>query len=82
MAREALRVSRGLPSKPLSLERSERRGAFFDIPVNSLVVDSTFDQSKNVANAHFLLAAAICCVRCGLHNNRFMIVTSNIHVLV
>ena len=53
---------------------SERRGGlFFVIPVNS-PVDSTFEQSKNVALAHFLVvSSSSCSERCGLHDIRFKV---------
>ena len=67
----------GLLSMPPSLKQSERRGLFF---VNSLVVDLTFEQSKNVtiavmscswlvsrSNRFEVLAAFICA--CTLYTN-------------
>jgi hypothetical protein len=47
---EALHISWGLLHGP-SLEQSERLGLFFIMPVNSLVVDSTFEQREDVAIA-------------------------------
>ena len=52
------------PVKPPGLERSERRGLFFIIPVSSPV--ATFKQSENVAIAH--LVGAACYEGCGLCN--------------
>ena len=52
-----LNISRGPLSRPPSLEQSERLGGlFFVIPVNSLV-DSTFEQSENIALAYFLVVS-------------------------
>ena len=59
--REVLRILRGLLNRPPSLERRERRGGlFFVIPVNS-PVDSTFEQSENIALAHFLVVSLSSC---------------------
>ena len=52
-------VLRGLLSRPLSLEQSERQGLFFVVPIDSLVVDSTFEQSKNVTIA--VVSSSSCC---------------------
>ena len=48
---KALYILRGLLRRPPSLEQSERQGLFFVVPVDSLVVDSTFKQNENVAIA-------------------------------
>ena len=56
--RKAPWVLRGLLSRPLSLEQRERQGLFFAIPVNSLAVDSVFEQSENVTIAHFFLVSS------------------------
>ena len=53
----AARFERPAPS----LERSERQGLFFVMPVNSLVVDSTFEQSENVAIVRFLVVSSSSC---------------------
>ena len=47
---------RGLLSRPLNLERSERQGLFFVVPVDSLVVDSIFKQNENVTIALMCLS--------------------------
>ena len=54
---EVLHSSIDLLSRPPSLKQSQRQGLFFVMPVNSLVVDSMFEQSKNVAIARFLAIA-------------------------
>ena len=46
------RASRGLLSRPPSLEQSKRQSLVFVTPVNSLEVNSMFEQSENVAIAH------------------------------
>ena len=43
----------------MNLERSERRGLFFVIPVSSPV--ATFEQSENVTIAHLVGARAAAC---------------------
>ena len=63
----------GLLSRPPSLKRSERRGLFFVMPVDSLVVDSTFKQSENIAiavvNLRLFKVLLLTCIEgCGLHN--------------
>ena len=65
---KAPHISRALLSRrwryPPSLDRSERRGLFFVIPVSSSV--ATFEQSENVAIAG---ASAVACYEgCGLCN--------------
>ena len=58
----ALHCLRGLLSRPISLEQSQKQGLFFIIPIDSSVVDSTFEQSKNIAIAHFLVVnLSSCC---------------------
>ena len=50
--------------RPLNVEQRERRGLFFAIPVNSLAVDSVFEQSENVTIARFFLVnLSSCCWR-------------------
>ena len=44
----ALHSSIDLLSRPPSLKQSQRQGLFFVMPVDSLVVDSMFEESKNV----------------------------------
>ena len=38
-------ISKGLLSMPPSLKQSKRRDLFFVMPIDSLMVDSTFEQS-------------------------------------
>ena len=53
------------------------------MPVNSLVVDSTFKQSENVAIAHFLVvSSSSCCwpavgaVVCAITGSKFVLILS------
>ena len=54
---KAPRVLRSLLSRPSSLKQGERVGHFV-MPVNSLVVDSTLKQSKNITIPHFLVVSS------------------------
>ena len=64
--REVPRVSRGLLSRPPSLERSEKRGLFFVI--HSLVVDST-ERGRCHCSGEFEQLLLTCIVGCGLQSN-------------
>ena len=48
-------------SRPPSLKWSEGQGLLFVMPANSLVVDSTFEQSENIAIAYFLVVSSSSC---------------------
>ena len=59
---------------PPSLEQSERRDLFF--VMHSLVVDSTFEQSENVAiicGGEFEQLLLTCIEECGPRSNRFKV---------
>ena len=79
---EMLCVSKDLLSRPLILERSERKGLFFFMPINN-PVDSTFEQSENVAVAPFLVVSlSSCCwptvrdVAYAIIGSRFVLLSS------
>ena len=59
-------VLRGLLSRPPSLERNERQGLFFVMPIDSLVVDSTFEQSENIAIAVVSSSSCLTCIDGGI----------------
>ena len=59
--RKVPRISMRLTEQAPSLKQSERRGLFFIMLVNSLVVDSLFEQSKNIAITCFLVMSLISC---------------------